>query len=129
MSIDEYCRDIQREYDTLRRLWFVLRCTAEFDIRPPQQAYLTGRVEWINGSKCCWTEFLDANAGRIEKLRYSYHVHDAQKRLVFRYDNALHKPTLPFREHKHCDELTIIAAPAPRLPDVLAECMNIYRWL
>jgi len=43
--------------------------------------------------------------------------------LLFRYDNAKHKPTLAFSEHKHCAE-DIIFAPAPNLQDVVQDSIN-----
>jgi hypothetical protein len=129
MSIDAYCTTIQHDCDALVRLWFVLRCEFVLDIRPSHQAYLTGRIEWFNGSQLHWTEFIDASSGAIEKLRYSYHLQNADKHLVFRYDNARHQPALPYREHKHIDEQTIIVAAAPTFQHVVEECMLFYQWI
>ncbi len=44
--------------------------------------------------------------------------------LIFRYDNAAHKPALPFREHKHLPQ-QILPAPTPALTDVLTEIFII----
>jgi hypothetical protein len=129
MSIDAYCQAIKQECDTITNLWFVIRCELVLDIRPPDQAYLTGRVEWVNGSELHWMEFLDASLGTVEKLRYSYHFQDADKELVFRYDNAWHKPTLPYREHKHLSTQTVVFAAAPALSNVIEECIGFYQWL
>jgi hypothetical protein len=57
-------------------------------------------------------------------LENSYHYQDQLNQLRFRYDNARHRPALPFREHKHLADLTIVAAPAPNLIDVLGEVRN-----
>ena len=48
--------------------------------------------------------------------------------LIFRYDNALHKPALPSVAHKHLPT-QIIAAPAPTLDEVLAEIATTRGWV
>jgi len=53
---------------------------------------------------------------------YSYHYQDPQKQLIFRYDNAAHKPPLAFSQHKHFRD-RIEAAPAPELAAVLKEIL------
>jgi hypothetical protein len=58
--------------------------------------------------------------GTAVKVMYTYHYQDAGDRLVFRYDNAQHRPTLGSDEHKHTPD-GVVAAPAPTLEDVLAE--------
>jgi hypothetical protein len=59
---------------------------------------------------------------------YSYHYQDANQELIFRYDNARHRPSLSFREHKHLPE-EIVAAPAPALEAVLTEIIVIQGWV
>lgn len=130
MSIDAYCGRIKHVCDRFAALPFVVVCEVTFDTRPPDQAYITGRIEWANGSELHWKEYLDASLPHDEsKLRYSYHVQDAAKNLLFRYDNALHKPTLPYREHKHIGTDTVLFAPAPTLEDVAQECAHAFGWL
>ena len=49
--------------------------------------------------------------------------------LLFRYDNARHKPPLSFREHKHLATGTIVAALVPLFSDVLTELVQLKSWL
>jgi hypothetical protein len=44
--------------------------------------------------------------------------------LIFRYDNARHKPKLPFENHKHLTGGKIIEAPIPELADVFEVIMD-----
>lgn len=97
-------------------------------MRPPEQAYITGTIEWNNGSELHWKEYIDATKGKIEKLRYSYHYQDSTKNVIFRYDNALHKPVLPYKEHKHIGFTTIVQAPAPNIEFVVEECLAMLLW-
>jgi len=70
-----------------------------------------------------FTEFLDEVYKQVEKVMYTYHYQDSNRQLVFRYDNARHRPPLPLREHKHTPEQTAVS-PAPLLAEVLAEIMR-----
>ena len=47
--------------------------------------------------------------------------------LIFRYDNAVHRPSLPFLEHKHLPD-QILEIPAPPLANVLAEIFTTHGW-
>jgi hypothetical protein len=54
---------------------------------------------------------------------YAYHYRDADGNLVFRYDNAVHRPALSQPEHKHTP-VGIDASPAPSLPEVLDQILK-----
>ena len=92
-------------------------------MRPGAQGYLNGAVIFVDGSVLHFTEFLDEAYEQVEKVMYTYHYQDTHQQLVFRYDNACHRPLLPLREHKHIPE-QIVASPAPLLAEVLAEIIR-----
>lgn len=58
---------------------------------------------------------------------YTYQYQNADNQLIFRYDNARHKPALSSRAHKHLPEQTI-EVPAPNLDEVLAEIATTSGW-
>jgi len=57
-------------------------------------------------------------------LLSEYQCQDARGNLVFRYDNAAHKPALSFGEHKHVPSGEVVPAEAPELEAVLEEIME-----
>jgi len=120
MSIEAYFNQIKADVDRYIGTRFVLDANINFDNRPGQQGYVNGVIQFGDGSVLYFKEYLDAFKGTVDKLMYSYHYHGADNRLRFRYDNALHKPSLPFLEHKHLPD-QIVEAPAPTLAEVLAE--------
>lgn len=133
MTIDEYCQAISTICDRTATLPHVLTCEYTLEKRPPDQAYIHGRIEWMNGSELHWMEYCDREGSTVKKLRYSYHLQDKIHALVFRYDNAAHKPQLPFKEHKHSatsdGSQTIFKADAPTLGEVIEETIAWYGWL
>lgn len=58
---------------------------------------------------------------------YTYHYQDTNAELVFRYDNARHRPLLHTLEHKHTPE-QVIEMPAPTLEAVLVEVVMGQGW-
>ena len=67
-------------------------------------------------------EFVDVSR-TAHRVIYAYHYQDAAKQLVFRYDNAAHKPPLAYQEHKHTPA-GIELASAPDLADVMDEIIG-----
>ena len=97
-------------------------------MRPGDQGYLTGAVIFADDSKLHFSEYVDQTGDVVDKLMYTYHYQDTDNQLIFRYDNALHRPALSSIEHKHLPT-QITAAPAPTLDDVLAEIATMRGWV
>jgi hypothetical protein len=83
---------------------------------------------FADGSALYFREFLDAVKDTVDKLMYTYHYQDAGHQLIFRYDNARHRPPLRSLEHKHTPGQAI-EAPAPTLEEVLAEIVVAKGWV
>ena len=79
-------------------------------------------------SKLHLNEYLDQTGAIVDKLMYTYHDQDTGNELIFRYDNALHKPALSSVTHKHLPT-QIISAPAPALDEVLADIAATRGWV
>ncbi len=94
---------------------FVARTSLLFDIRPMQQAFIKASIIFTDGATLHLREFIDCSSDGVEKLSYSFHAQDEHQHVIFRYDNAPHKPPLGFAEHKHCRDGSIIQADAPSL--------------
>ena len=126
--LQTYFDQIKRLMDRYATLAFVLDAQVSFELRPGGQGYLTGKCLHVDDSELFFREYLDSVAGNLEKLMYSYHYHDDKQQLIFRYDNARHRPPLATQEHKHT-QAGVEEAPAPELSTVLEEIMVLRGWV
>ena len=105
--IQTYFTQIKRIIDQYATTSFVLEAQIQFDMRPGNQGYLTGTLIFADGSKLHFSEYVDQTGEVVAKLMYTYHYQDTGNQLIFRYDNALHKPALPSVEHKKSNGLPV----------------------
>jgi hypothetical protein len=105
----------------------VLDARVSFELRPGDQGYVTGSVLFRDQSTLFFREYLDSSAGQVSKLMCSYHWQDADELLVFRYDNARHRPPLAMLDHKHTAD-GIVSSQEPTLGTVLAEVVTTAEW-
>ena len=124
MLLDDYLNNIKGLLDNTA---FVVNQSLTIDKRAQQQAHIFGYLIFIDESELHFREFIDASEGSIDKLVYSYHLQDKNNNLLFRYDNAKHKPALGFDEHKHWQD-DIIYAPTPQLEKVIQETLLLQKF-
>lgn len=129
MTIQAYFNQIRILLDRYSKVDVVLDVKVSFDLRPGDQGYISGSVTFKDASILYFREFLDEFGGNIEKIMYSYHYQDAKQALLFRYDNAAHKPALLFRDHKHLSAGEIEKAEIPGLRSVLDEIVSLKGWM
>jgi hypothetical protein len=98
--IQTYFTQIKRIIDQYAVTSFVLETQMHFEMRPGDQGYLTGALIFADGSKLHFSEHVDQTGEVMDKLMYTYHYQDTDNQLIFRYDNALHKPALSVVMHK-----------------------------
>ncbi|MCA9979859.1 MAG: hypothetical protein KDD89_03485 [Anaerolineales bacterium] len=126
--ISAYFATLQATLDRYSLLYFVQDVRITFDKRPSEQGYVVGQVVFQDESELHFREYLDAMGRTLSKLRYSYHYQSPQKELLFRYDNARHKPPLNQLEHKHVgNEIKLVSEPT--LDDVLLEIVTVNGWV
>lgn len=94
----------------------------QIDQRSPERGYLTGILIFEDNSELHFREFVDTTHS-VSRTMYAYHYQDTQKMLIFRYDNALHRPTLPQHEHKHTPAGIEVGA-MPTLTEVIDEILS-----
>lgn len=126
--IQNYFNRIKAQIDQYTATSFVLDANVSFETRPGEQGYLAGSITLVDGSILHFTEFLDAVKETVDKLMYTYHYQDASNQLIFRYDNARHRPLLHSLDHKHTPE-QVVETLAPTLEDVLAEIAMVKGWV
>ncbi|MCB0245104.1 MAG: hypothetical protein KDI12_16960 [Anaerolineae bacterium] len=126
--IQAYFDQLKHVIDSYATAAFVLDAQISFELRPGDQGYVVGSVLFLDHSILHFREYLDAEGGQISRLTYSYHYQDVDTRLIFRYDNARHRPLLPTPDHKHIVD-TIEASQPPSLDAVLAEIVVAREWI
>ena len=126
--IQTYLTQIKSVIDRYAETTHVLETKMNVEVRPGKQAYLTGTLIFADDSKLHFSEYLDQTGEIVDKLMYTYQYQDTTNQLIFRYDNARHKPALASVEHKHFPT-QIIEAPAPTLDEVLAEIVTTRGWM
>lgn len=91
----------------------------QVDAHSITKGYIRGALLFNNGSECHFREFIDTT--QVEpRLMYAYHYQDANKALIFRYDNAAHRPALSQPEHKHTPDGVVLSI-APPFEELLNE--------
>ena len=94
-----------------------------FEERPPDTAYITGIITFINSSRLHIKEFLIFKSEAVNILMYGYNYSSKDDRLIFRYDNALDpkvRGVSTYPEHKHTPA-GLVSARKPALDEVLRE--------
>jgi hypothetical protein len=120
MQIKDYLGEI---LNTLAANPYIASQNVSFEERPPNTAYLTGTITFINGSKMYFKEFIVFKTEGINILKYGYSYLTKNDALIFRYDNALDpqvKQLSTYPEHKHTSK-ELLPAKRPSLGDILRE--------
>lgn len=123
MSLHKYLKSFRQGMEKLARYGYAESIEIGEEIRAGEQAIIKAKVILIDGSILHIKEYIDAKY-RVEKLSYGYQYQDRYGELLFRYDNAVHKPPLRFREHKHTRNGAIIEASAPSISDLIDEVIE-----
>ncbi len=122
MFLAEYLSVLTAQVDEYARAGLITSSEIKGDFRTEKVGLIRGVVEFINESKLFLTEYVDLRY-KLDKLTYAYHCQDKNGQLIFRYDNALHKPRHPFKEHKHIKG-EVIPCHMPELSEVLDEILS-----
>jgi hypothetical protein len=91
-------------------------------------AFVSGKIEFRDGTILDFKEFLQESGGNIEKYKYGYNYRIASDN-IFRYDNAPDpsaKDMTTFPCHKHLKDGTIIESQQMKLSDVLSEIEEMF---
>ena len=61
----------------------------------------------------------------LKATRYAYQYRKKNGKLIFRYDNAVHKPDLGFKEHMHTADGSIRQAKAPDIKELVDNIISM----
>ena len=122
MVLAEYLSVLTTQVDEYSRAGLITSSEIKADFRTEKIGLIRGVIEFIDESRLFLTEYVDLRY-KFDKLTYAYHYQDRNGHLIFRYDNALHKPRQPSKEHKHIKD-EIISCGVPGLREVLEEILS-----
>jgi len=120
-TFTEYAQEIQALLHEVISAGNAQIVDLRIDPRSNLRGYIAGSLQFNDGSELHFREFIDISQSAI-RLMYAYHYQDRRDQIVFRYDNAAHKPPLPQPEHKHTADGVEFSA-APTLMQVLDEIL------
>jgi len=119
--IESYCQQLRQAIESCKA---IVNFQLYPEYRTDFEGFLKGEITFKDGSLLYFREFVDTER-MVDRKMYSYQYMNASNCLIFRYDNADHKPKLNFPNlphHKHQEsEENIIASSAPTLAEVLQE--------
>jgi hypothetical protein len=125
MLLSEYAAEIVRTLDDYAKTELIVNSEISSDLRTPKVGIIRGSITFIDGSKLLFTEYVDTRY-KIERLSYSFQYQNSANELIFRYDNAAHKPPLQFAGHKRLVDGSIIQAAIPDFAVVLREIIDTF---
>ena len=123
MLLHKYFVLFQKSIEKLENYGYTECIEIKEEIRPNKQATIKAKIVLVNRSILHIKEYIDAKY-TMQKLSYAYQYQASNGELIFRYDNAVHRPALGFKEHKHTKDGAIIEASLPDISDIVDEVIE-----
>jgi len=123
MSLDEYLNTFRKAIDKFEKYGYADTVEIREEVRTNKQAILIAKVVLIDNSVLHIREYVEAKYG-IDRVSYAYQYQNSADKLIFRYDNAAHRPALGFNEHKHSSDGRIFEAALPDIFDLVDEILS-----
>ena len=124
MHISDYFDEVNSLIVRYTSAGFIVSSNINCDARSDEQGYIRADVTFVDRSFLHFREFITIERGKTEKLSYAYQYQSEDNKLIFRYDNAAHRPALGFLHHKHTPKEIIQVTP-PSLEYILAEILHL----
>lgn len=123
MLLSDYLSGLTKSINEYSKTSLIIDSDLNTDFRTEKIGIIRGSITFADESRLFFTEYLDVRY-KVEKITYSYHYQDRAGKLIFRYDNARHKPQLAFKDHKHLSNDETAQSEAPEFSSVLEEIME-----
>ena len=85
MSINDYARELE---SIIVSCSLVTSYVLNIDVRSNDIVFISGRLDFRDGSILDFKEFIEDTETKLEKFKYGYNYRKSSK-VLFRYDNAL----------------------------------------
>ena len=125
MSLQKYIDQFRNALEKLLDFGLTESFNFEQEVRPGRQAVINAEVVLINETILYIRAYIDAKY-KITLMSYAFQYQKKNEKLIFRYDNAAHKPTLDFKEHKHLESGETIEASPPDPLDLIDEIIESF---
>lgn len=125
MSIDKYSAELEL---LISSFFIVSAYNLNIDRKTEDIAFISGIIEFRDGTTLDFKEFIDSTRYGIEKYKYAYNYRMSSD-IIFRYDNApdpMAKRIKTFPHHKHIKSGEIIESMQMDLRKILEEIETIY---
>ena len=122
-NFPEYAKSLEDVLNSVVSSGEAININIQIDQRSSLRGFIVGILQFSDDSELHFREFVDISLTE-PRLMYAYHFQDADKLLVFRYDNAPHRPALPQAAHKHTPN-KVKTSSAPILAQVIDEILQI----
>jgi predicted AlkP superfamily phosphohydrolase/phosphomutase len=123
VSLRDYLEAFHRAVERIDEYGFAESIDIQEEIRPAKQAVIKAYVTLVDGSILNIMEYIDAKY-RVEKISFAYQYQNREGKLIFRYDNASHRPALKFTDHKHLPDGSIVQSSISDIADVVDEVIG-----
>jgi hypothetical protein len=118
----EYVQDLEKVLRATIASGEGVLLSLQIDQRSMVRGLVSGSLQFADESTLSFREYIDTSQAE-PKLMYAYHYQDASNTLIFRYDNAAHRPALSQADHKHTQH-GIEISPVPTLSAVLDQILK-----
>jgi len=123
IGFPEYARAIAGVLEAVVDAGLASLTSLQVDHRSPLRGLISGSLVFQEGAELHFREFVDVTLEE-RRVMYAYHYQEAEGALVFRYDNAVHRPRLSQPEHRHTPG-GIAASSAPTLAQIIDEILEM----
>lgn len=124
MLLIEYLSAIAKVIGEYSQTGLIINSKLSADSRTEKIGVIKGSISFSDNSKLVFSEYLDLRY-KVEKLNYSFHYQKHDGSLIFRYDNAEHKPLVGALGHKHLTSGKVVAEEPPSLKDIFTEIIDL----
>jgi len=93
LNFVDYIANIRKALSLAALSGLIVSSTLHEEQRSVSKGFIQGIIKFLDGSELHLREFVETTLPE-PRLMYAYHYQDAMRQLIFRYDNAAHKPAL-----------------------------------
>jgi len=125
LSIDKYIAELELLISSFS---IVSAYNLNIDRKTEDIAFISGIIEFRDGTALDFKEFIDSTRYGIDKYKYAYNYRMSSD-IIFRYDNAPDpraKRAITFPHHKHIKSGEIIESKQMDLRKILEEIETAY---